>query len=139
VWHEPCSSEFPCPAARWVAKAQASNPFCERRAGVQAGNLVRVGNLVTRKTDPRTGDTPRTSCNGLVAVKVVGGGNAKAFPRCEEREPGGGEAHEGRGSAGALTGSFDTALSAGSKALKSRAISLARVTPQAVTLNGKRA
>jgi len=72
-------------------------------------------------------------------VKVVGGGNAKALPRCEEREPGGGEAQEGRGSAGALTGSVETALSAGSKALKSRAGSLARVTPQALSSNGKRA
>ena len=67
-------------------------------------------------------------------MKVVGGGNAKALPRCEEREPGGGEAQEGRGSAGALTGSVETALSAGSKALKSGAGSLARVTPQALLL-----
>ena len=43
----------------------------------------------------------------------------KAFPRCGEGRPGGGEAQEGRGSDGALTGSAVTALSAGSKALKS--------------------
>ena len=72
-------------------------------------------------------------------MKVVGGGNAKAFPRCGEGGPGGGEAQEGRGSAGALTGSVDTALSAGSKALKSTMGSLARVKPQAPPSNGKRA
>jgi len=45
----------------------------------------------------------------------------KALLRCGERKPGGGEAQEGRGSIEALTGLVDTALSAGSKALKSRA------------------
>ena len=72
-------------------------------------------------------------------MKVVGGGNVKAFPRCGEGRPGGGEAQEGRGSAGALTGSAVTALSAGSKALKLRMGSLARVKPQAPPSNGKRA
>ena len=38
-----------CPVARWVARRKASNPSYERRAGVQAGNLVRVGNLVPGK------------------------------------------------------------------------------------------
>jgi hypothetical protein len=72
-------------------------------------------------------------------VKVAGGGNAKAFPRCVAGVPGGGEAQEGRGSAGALTGSADTALSAGSKALKPRVESLERVKPQVPPPNGKRA
>ena len=50
----------------------------------------------------------------------------KAFPWCGEGVPGGGEAQEGRGSIGALTGCVGTALAAGSKALKSRAGLLAR-------------
>jgi hypothetical protein len=37
----------------------------------------------------------------------------KASRRSGGRVPGGGEAQEGRGSAGALTGSTDTALTAG--------------------------
>jgi hypothetical protein len=45
----------------------------------------------------------------------------KAFPRCAEREPGGAEAHEGRGSVEAQPVSTDTALAAGSKALEARA------------------
>jgi len=45
----------------------------------------------------------------------------KAFPSCAEREPGGAEAHEGRGSVEAQPVSTDTALAAGSKALKVRA------------------
>src|SRR2546425_11339872 len=49
-----------------------------------------------RQTEPCTGVTPRTSCDGLVAGKVAGGGDVKAFPRCGDRTPGGGEAHEGR-------------------------------------------
>src|SRR6267143_2078926 len=38
-----------CPAARWVARREASNPSHERRAGVQVRNLVRVGGLVPGK------------------------------------------------------------------------------------------
>jgi hypothetical protein len=50
----------------------------------------------------------------------------KALPQCEGREPGGGEAQEGRGSIEALTGLGGTALIAGSKALKSRVHSLVK-------------
>jgi len=57
-------------------------------------------------------------------VKVEGGGDVKAFPRCAGREPGGAQAQEGRGSVEAQPVSTDTALAAGSKALKSRARSL---------------
>jgi hypothetical protein len=57
-------------------------------------------------------------------VKVEGGGDVKAFPRCAGREPGGAEAHEGRGSVEAQPVSTDTALAAGSKALEARARSL---------------
>src|SRR5438128_2114502 len=38
-----------CPVVRWIARREASNPSCERRAGVQARNLVRVGGLVPGK------------------------------------------------------------------------------------------
>jgi len=111
-----------------------------RKEGGGSGQKPRAGRWPgPRQTEPRTGDTPRTGCNGLVAVKVVGGGDVKAFPRCGEGRPGGGEAQEGRGSAGALTGSAVTALSAGSKALKSRMGSPARVKPQAPPSNDKRA
>lgn len=134
MWHEACSSGFPCPVARWVARREASNPSYERRAGVQARNLVRVGDLVPGKPILAPAIRRGPTATGSLRVKVAGGGNAKAVPRCEEGEPGGGKAQEGRGSAGALTGSVDTALPAGSKALKSGAESLARVTPQALLL-----
>ena len=48
----------------------------------------------------------------------------KASSRCVRGAPGGAEAHEGRGSVEAQPVSTDTALAAGSKALKSRARSL---------------
>jgi len=54
-------------------------------------------------------------------MKAAGGGGLKGFLRCAEGVPGGGEAQEGRGSEGTLTGFVDTALNVGSKALKSRA------------------
>ena len=57
-------------------------------------------------------------------MKVMGGGDVKAFPRCAGGKPGGAEAHEGRGSVEAQPVSTDTALAAGSKALKARARSL---------------
>jgi len=57
-------------------------------------------------------------------VKAEGEGGAKAFPRCAGRVPGGAEADEGRGSVETQPVSTDTALAAGSKALKSRARSL---------------
>jgi hypothetical protein len=53
-------------------------------------------------------------------VKAVGGGDVKAFPRCAGRVPGGAEAHEGRGSVVTQPVTAGTALTAGSKALKSR-------------------
>jgi len=67
-----------------VARRVTSNSSCERREGAQVGNLVRVGGLVTRQTVPCTGETPRIGCGGLIAIKVVGGGDMKVSPRCEE-------------------------------------------------------
>ena len=120
-------------------QAQGLEPV-SRKEGGGSGQKPRAGRWPgPRQTEPRTGDTPRTGHNGLVAVKVVGGGGAKALPRCGDGRPGGGEAQEGRGSAGALTGFAVTALSAGSKALKSTMGSLARVKPQAPPSNDKRA
>jgi len=111
-----------------------------RKEGGGSGQKPRAGRWPgSRQTEPHTGDTPRTGCNGLVAAKVVGGGDVKAFPRCGEGRPGGGEAQEGRGSNGALTGFVDTALFAGSKALKTGMGSLARVKPQAPPSNARRA
>ena len=128
-----------CPAARWVARREASDPSCERRAGVQARNLVRVGSLVPGKPSLTLAIRRGPAVTGSLRFKVAGGGGVKALPRCEEGRPGGGEAQEGRGSTGALTGSVDTALSAGSKALKTGMGSPARVKPQAPPSNGKRA
>jgi len=128
-----------CPAARWVARREASNPSCERRAGVQARNLVRVGGLVPGKPSLAPATRRGPAATGSLRSKVTGGGGVKALPRCEEGKPGGGEAQEGRGSNGALTGFVDTALSAGSKALKTEMESLARVKPQAPPSNARRA
>ena len=58
-----------------------------------------------RQADPCSGETPRTDRGGVIAVKVAGGGDPKWFPSCGERAPGGGEAHEGRGSRRGLTAS----------------------------------
>jgi hypothetical protein len=128
-----------CPAARWVARREASNPSCERRAGVQARNLVRVGGLVPGKPSLTPAIRQGPAAAGSLRFKVAGGGGVKALSRCEEGRPGGGEAQEGRGSAGALTGSVDTALFAGSKALKTGMGSPARVKPQAPPSNARRA
>ncbi len=88
----------PCPAARWAARSEASDPISERRTGV-TGQKPRAGRRPdSRKANPRSGETPGTSCGGFIAVKVVGGAGVKASVRCAERVPGGGEAHEGRGS-----------------------------------------
>lgn len=128
-----------CPAARWVARRDASNPSCERRAGVQARNLVRVGGLVPGKPSLAPAIRRGPAVTGSLRFKVTGGGGVKALLRCEEGKPGGGEAQEGRGSNGALTGFVDTALSAGSKALKTGMGSPARVKPQAPPSNARRA
>jgi hypothetical protein len=126
-------------AARWVARRDASNPSCERRAGVQARNLVRVGGLVPGKPSLAPAIRRGPAVTGSLRFKVTGGGGVKALLRCEEGKPGGGEAQEGRGSNGALTGFVDTALSAGSKALKTGMGSPARVKPQAPPSNARRA
>ena len=128
-----------CPVARWVARREASNPSCERRAGVQARNLVRVGGLVPGKPSLTPAIRRGPAVTGSLRSKVAGGGSVKALLRCEEGRPGGGEAQEGRGSNGALTGFVDTALFAGSKALKTGMGSLARVKPQAPPSNARRA
>jgi len=97
------------------------DPTFERRRGIE-GLKPRAGRWPdSRQTEPCTGETPRASRGGFIAMKAVGGEGVKAFSRCAERKPGGGEAQEGRGSDEALTGFTDTALAVGSKALKSRA------------------
>src|SRR3989441_4065677 len=87
-----------CPVARWVARREVSNPSCERRAGVQARNLVRVGGLVPGKPNLTPAIRRGPAATGSLRFKVAGGGGVKALSRCEEGRPGGGEAQEGRGS-----------------------------------------
>jgi len=87
----------------------------------------------------RNGETSRTGGGGFIAAKVVDGGGPKWSLRCGEGAPGGGEAQEGRGPQGALNGARRHRTPAGSKALKPRALKLARVKPQAEAHNGRRA
>ena len=90
-----------------------------------SGQKARAGRQPeSRQANPCNGETPGISREGFLLVKVEGGGDVKAFPRCAGREPGGAQAQEGRGSVEAQPVSTDTALAAGSKALKSRARSL---------------
>ena len=53
-----------------------------------------------RQANPCNGETPEASRGGFIAVKATGGAGVKASARCTEGKPGGGEAHEGRGSVG---------------------------------------
>jgi len=113
-----------CPAARWAAGNRPRTRLFERRDG-GSGQKARAGRQPdSRQANPCSGKTPVTNRQGFLAAKVEGGGNVKAFPRCAEGAPGGAEAHEGRGSVETQPVSTDTALAAGSKALKSRARSL---------------
>src|SRR5207249_6668722 len=77
-----------CPVARWVARREASNPSCERRAGVQARNLVRVGGLVPGKPSLAPAIRRGPAATGSLRCRVAGGGSAKALRRCEEGRPG---------------------------------------------------
>src|SRR5205814_5225444 len=84
-----------------------------------SGQKARAGRQPeSRQANPCSGETPGISREGFLSVKVEGGGDVKAFPRCTGRGPGGAEAHEGRGSVGTQPVSTHTALEAGSKALK---------------------
>jgi len=97
---------------------KASNLFSERRVGVQARKLERVGNLDTGQ--------PILSLTKRRGPAEAGSFQRRSWtegtrPRGEGREnPEEQEAQEGSGSSGALTGFDDTALTVGSKALKSR-------------------
>lgn len=113
-----------CPAARWAAGNRPRTRLFERRDG-GSGRKARAGRQPdSRQANSRNGETPRASREGFFTVKAEGGGDVKASPRCARRAPGGAEAHEGRGSVETQPVSTDTALAAGSKALKSRARSL---------------
>ena len=84
----------------WVARQQASNPTFERRTGVQARKLERVGSLIPGKPIRAAVKRQGPAARGSSRRKVEGGGDVKAFPRCAEGAPGGAEAHEGSGSVG---------------------------------------
>ena len=110
-----------CPAARWAAWNRPRTRLFERRDG-GSGQKARAGRQPdSRPANPGNGETPKASREGFLTAKVTGGGDVKAFPRCTGGKPGGAEAHEGRGSVEAQPVSTDTALAAGSKALKARA------------------
>src|SRR6266404_900869 len=115
-----------CPAARWAAWNRPRTRLFERRDG-GSGRKARAGRQPdSRPANPGNGETPKASREGFFTAKVMGGGGVKAFPRCLGGKPGGAEAHEGRGSVEAQPVSTDTALAAGSKALKARAWSLVK-------------
>jgi len=72
-------------------------------------------------------------------MKAEGGGDPKRSPRCEERDTRRRRSPRGARIELELTASSRHRTPAGSKALKSGARELARVTPQAIASNGKRA
>jgi hypothetical protein len=78
-----------CPAARWTVGNAASNPTFRKEDG-GSGQKARAGRQPDpRPANPGKGKTPWASREGFFAVKVEGGGDVKAFPRCLEGEPGG--------------------------------------------------
>ena len=90
----------PCPAGLVGCRVRDLEPDFRKEDG-GSGREPRAGRLPdSRKANPRNGETPETSCGGFIAVKVMGGAGVKASARCVEGVPGGGEAHEGRGSIG---------------------------------------
>jgi len=101
-------------------RAGPRNFSCERRKRF-SGQKPRAGRQPGyRQAAPRTDNTPRVSCAGLSATKAAGGGDAKSFLRCGVRVPGGGGSPRGaRVAQGLHRLCANTALSAGSKALKS--------------------
>jgi len=122
-----------------VARRAGLEPVFRKEDG-SSGQKPRAGRL----SDPRrhellTGETLRASCGGFIAVKVASGGGVKALPRWAETNPGEVKPKRGADRAGSKPPRPGTALVAGSKALKSRAGSLARVKPQAGSSNGTRA
>ena len=74
--------------SRRAVRTQDSNPISERRLGVQARKLERVGSLNPGQPT-RADKTPVVSRGGSIAVKIEGGGGVKAPPGCARREPGG--------------------------------------------------
>ncbi len=128
-----------CPAARWAAWNRPRTRLFERRDG-GSGRKARAGRQPdSRPANPGNGETPKASREGFFTAKVMGGGGVKAFPRCLGGKPGGAEAHEGRGSVEAQPVSTDTALAAGSKALKARAWSAGQRRPRATPGGHERA
>jgi len=101
-------------------RAGPRNFSCERRKGF-SGQKPHAGRQPGyRQAAPRTDNTPRVSCVGLSATKAAGGGSAKSFLRCGVRDPGGGGSPRGaRVAQGLHRLCANTALAAGSKALKS--------------------
>jgi len=105
-----------------------------------SGRKPRTG----RQRDPTpahscTGKPPRVPRIGFDATKTAGGSGVKALRRCVRGTPEGGTSPGGARIRWSFTASSNTALIAGSKALKSTWGSLARVKPQAGFTNGTRA
>jgi len=109
-----------CVSALGGRREQGLARLFERRDGGSGRKARRrVGSLIPGKANPRNGETPRASREGFFTVKAAGRGDARHSTLCGESTRGA-EAHEGRGSVETQPVSTDTALAAGSKALKSR-------------------
>jgi len=90
-----------------------------------SGQKARAGRKPeSRQANPCNGKTPGISREGFLLVKVEGGRGRESVPTLRGERTRRSEAQEGRGSVEAQPVSTDTALAAGSKALKSRARSL---------------
>jgi hypothetical protein len=114
-WHDPCSMSQRVRRLGGPPETRPRTRLFERRDG-GSGQKARAGRQPdSRQANPRNGQTPRASREGFLAVKVEGGGDVKAFPRCAGGRPGGAEAHEGRGSVEAQPVSTDTAFARGAK------------------------
>jgi len=94
----------------------------------QARNFGRVGSLDTGDLSARLRKTPGTRRDGLIAENVEGGGIPKGNARTGHERPEESELQEGRGAGVISPITSVTALEAGRKPLKSRAIELERAT-----------
>src|SRR5207244_8003676 len=96
-WHNACSMSLRVRRLGRSPERGLEPDFRKEDGG--SGQKARAGRQPeSRQANPCNGETPGISREGFLLVKVEGGGDVKAFPRCAGREPGGAQAQEGRGS-----------------------------------------